>query len=363
MKCEKSFVQLVLFWTKKMQECNPFKMSCKQKLNMFITIVSVIWTMFFLVYFFWWWELLWSLLVLSLYIFILYGVVYLYKRIRKQETPYLKPFFVRWYIRIARLFLLFLIIMFAFTKYQNEINPVSTPIYTLTNWERNIQFQTVMHIWTAKYYSQLLSSLKHSKENWYVLYYEWVVIDDDKKADKFNTALWVNFGASFYESFSKLYWLEHQDNSIFMEVVNDKDFNVDIPISKVIDIYEQKYWEIIYDESKILNVTDVMIQRLASMKEHQLLLLRTIFKSSINFMVKHDNIQSQIVKLLQLNRIIDIILEERNDYLANYILNSDDKNIHVMYGKLHFKWVLERLQKADPRWKVVGYVDAYPTVE
>lgn len=338
-------------------------MNCKQKLNMFVTIISVILSLAFLVYFFWWWELLWSLVILSFYILILYWIVYLYKKIRKQEKPFLKPFFVRWYIRIARLFLLFLIVMFLFTKYQNEINPVSTPMYVLSNWEKNLKFQTVMHIWTAKYYSQLLSLLKESKEKWYVLYYEWVVLDDEKKADKFNTALGVNFGVSFYESFSKLYWLDYQDNSMFMEVVNDKDINVDIPISKVIDIYEQKYWEIVYDESKVLNVTDVMIQRLASMKEHQLMLLRTVFKSSINFMVKHDKIQSQIVNLLQLNRIIDIILEERNDYLANYILTSDDKNIHVMYGKLHFKWVLERLQKADPRWKIVKIIDAYPTVE
>lgn len=338
-------------------------MSFKQKLNMFITVISLIWTWIFLVYFFWWWQLLSSLVVLSLYILILFWIVYLYKKFRKQERPYLKPFFVRWYIRIARLFLLFLIVMFGFTKYQNEINPVSTPMYIVSNWEKNLKFQTVMHIWTAKYYSQLLSSLKESKEKWYVLYYEWVVLDDESKADKFNTALWVNFWVSFYESFSKLYWLDYQDNSIFMEVVNNKDINVDIPISKIIDIYEQKYWEIVYDESKVLNVTDLMIQRLASMKEHQLMLLRTVFKSSINFMVKHDNIQSQIVKLLQLNRIIDIILEERNDYLANYILTSEDKNIHVMYGKLHFKWVLQRLQKADPRWKVVEIIDAFPTVE
>ena len=80
----------------------------------------------------------------------------------------------------------------------------------------------------------------------------------------------------------------------------------------------------------------------------------------LNFFIKNDSIQQVLSDNFTNGDIFAIILDERNDLLTKSIIESEYDKIYTTYGLLHFKWVLELLQKDDPNWKIIEKKELYP---
>ena len=146
---------------------------------------------------------------------------------------------------------------------------------------------------------------------------------------------------------------------MFLWLVNEKDYNVDISIDEIVEIYESKNPENIQETGswsnleKIYNIEEEVLSQLDNLSGKELFLIRYFNQAVINFIMKHDGLRDSILSLTGRDDIFKVILDDRNEFLAENIIESDFKKIYILYGLMHFQWVLEILQANDPSWKVI----------
>lgn len=149
--------------------------------------------------------------------------------------------------------------------------------------------------------------------------------------------------------------------------MNDLDFNVDLNLDQIIEFYEQSTDAIESESNKnilwnssIIDVNAEIIKVLSSLNEKQLNILRYLNKSILNLIIKSEWIQNVLTKNFSNEKLFDIILDKRNEVLADEIITSEYKKIYTTYGLLHFEWTFELLQKEDQNWKIIWRENLFP---
>lgn len=340
-------------------------MNIKQKLTILFFIIIFIWNF----YISWIYAIPNLIFSLAFYSVLIYFLYWLFKKIKDRNFKILnfknyKIYLNEFLYRVSSLIIILIIIIWWFSFYQNDINPAKMPVYEISNWDKTVVFHTMSHIWTKKFYDQVKENIKKLKLNWYVLYFEWVKTWSKENNENFNKALWIKLDNKTYENISKLYWLINQDNSLFLNQVNNKDYNIDISIDDIMEKYKilkNKNWNQnkIYKEP--IDVNNIIINELVKLKENELNMLKYINKSFINLIIKNDNLQSIIQNNFVNKELFDVILNERNKVIAEKIISSEDKKIISIYWLLHFKWIFELLKQKDIKWKIIKIDYLYPT--
>ena len=310
---------------------------------------GIIWTLNFIV-------------TIWFYIIIFYAFHLLWKTIRKQEIEDSIEFMKKFTFKISTLIVFLVSIIGSFSYLSNEIYPAEMPEHTVTNWEKTIVFQAMVHIWKESFYDKVAENLKSFKENWWVYFYEWVRPWSQESADKFNQALWADFNPDFYKNFSKLYWVTYQDNAEFLWLVNDKDFNIDLSIDEIVNLYDERISE---NQNKTtsqdpLDMNKEVEMVLSNVNDKELKLLVYINQAILNLLISSDSLQTTISENFWNKDLMDVILHERNTVLADAIMDSEYNDIYITYGLLHFKWILEILQENDSNWKITNTKYLYP---
>lgn len=310
-------------------------------------------------------SLVFSLAFYSILTYILY---WLYKKILDKNFIFLskqnyKIFLNEFLYKVSSLIILLVFTIWSFAFYQNEINPAKMPIFTLSNWDKTVVFQTMSHIWSLDFYNNVKNNISNLKKNWYVLYFEWVRPWSEENHDNFNKALWVKFDEKTYENMSKLYWLVNQDNEMFLWLENDLDYNVDISIDEVMEKYgniKKASWVENRSYQTPIDAWELIINELSRLRENELKVLRYINKSFVNMIVKSEWLQKAIQDNFANKELFEVILNERNKVIADKIINSDDKQIITIYWMLHFSWVFDLLKQNDIKWQIKKIDYLYP---
>lgn len=258
------------------------------------------------------------------------------------------------------------------------------PLYTLSNGEKTVQFQTMSHIARKKFYNDIQIDILKAKNTWAVLFFEGVQSGSSESKRIFDAALGVELSPELYENFSKLYGVTYQNNDDFLGIVNDQDFNIDLDMDTIVALYKEKeaekFQEIekqkaeanedVYNElarfeektekREVLDINKEVLERLAQLDERQLIFVRYINSSLLNFMIKQETLRNFIIEKLDMESIMSVILDDRNAFLVKNIIDSEFDTIFVLYGLMHFDGVLEMLQESDPRWKIEDVSYSYP---
>lgn len=325
----------------------------------------------------------WIMWIISLFISllfywtILYFLYYLFKIIwskirknnkslkfynKKQYLEFLEIFFYR---ASTSVFLLFTI-LWSFWYYQNIYSPAKMPVYTISNWEKTVIFQAMSHIWTENFYDNVRNNIKIAKENWYILFFEWVRPGRVENVEKFNNALWVEMDQDLYKNMAKLYWLTNQDNSSLLNIVDNKDYNIDLSIDDIVELYEKNNsidsnsGSTIKSKRPAIDANKLIIESLANLNERQLQILRFINKSIINMIIKNETIQNTVVNNFWNKKLFEVILWNRNEVISNAIIESENNKIIITYWLLHFNWVFDLLKNNDSNWKIEKTDYLYP---
>ncbi len=314
-------------------------------------------------------SILETIVYLIIYNLISYGIYILRKKYRNKESLRIEEFSKIFFHKLSLLLSVLILLIWSFAYYQNNIKPAKIPVYTISNWDKIIIFQSMSHIWSQNFYDKVKKNIEKYKNQWFVLFFEWVKPWKQKNEEKFDEALWMNFDKDLYKNISKLYGIVHQENQDFFSIVNSLDFNVDLSIDEIMEIYENKIFskqktkklknnQIPKEEEKkgekwkIMDVNKEVIKILAELNPKQLTILRYINKSIISFIVKNDKVATSLTKL-QNTDLFDVILEDRNINLVNEIEKTKYDKIIITYWLMHFKWVLELLKEKDPNWKII----------
>ncbi len=336
------------------------------KNNILNIIFIILWIIFFSVIFYISWI---NWVLKSILIFIVYSIIafifyFLWKRIRKKEYLSFDKFIFYFFKKVLVWIYISIFIVWTLAYYSNEISPAAMPTYTISNWNKTVIFQTMSHIWSEDFYEQVRQNLIKAKKQWYVYYFEWVRDWSEKNKQAFNKAIWIKFDQNLYKNFSKLYWVVHQDNSIYFNLVNNLDFNVDLSIDEIMQYYKkptmQNNKNTLLQNKEVIDVNAEIIKTLARLNEKELKILRYINQAILNFMISSEKTQNLITNNFWNTKLMSIILGKRNELLSEKIINSEHKKIFITYWLLHFRWVLELLKEDDKNWRIIKTNYLYP---
>lgn len=303
------------------------------------------------------------LIIIWFYLIIAYLIYSLWKKIRKKELMAFEKFAENFLFSLSVIFFLTFWIIWSFVFVINEFFPAKMTEYTLSNWEKTIKFQEMVHIWKEDFYNNIINNLISYKEDWWVYFYEWVRPGSEESQEKFNQALNIKFDNSLYENISKLYWVTFQDNSKFFYLVNDLDFNFDLSMDEIVELYDQKNltWP---TESKlgdsVYDVWAEAIKTLSKLNDRELKVINYVTKSMLNFLMKNTSILNWLTNSYSNENLFKVILDERNKVLVDAIIESEFNKIYITYWALHFDWVYELLKATDSNWKIIEENFYYP---
>jgi len=277
---------------------------------------------------------------------------------------------------------LWLIVISIFLFYQNNINPAKLSINTISNGKQDIVFIEMAHIAWKKYYDKVNSIIKNKSNKWYILYYEWVDLDVDKKTviDK----LWLLPTPETYKDISKALWndVEVQD-SLTMIKNSKKARNTDVKFSELLSNkkidFKSSTWTF---ETKFLDnpiikkdlqkeklkeeinwrgwTIDKLVQNsdFTKVNNNSLLdkALKYFFRWIFNFSIKNNEWIDNILSIFMPEKTAFFwkeVLEKRNKKLVYNIIHQWDKKIIITYGWKHFKGVFDLLKKHNPKWRII----------
>ena len=333
-----------------------------KKFITYSTLLAFAMSMYYLSWLIWVLEFILSLTIYTIVFYILH---YIWVKIRKKQEMYYKEFISYFLNRVATLLLIIVSIIWWLSYYYNELFPAPMPEFTLSNWEKVVKFQAMSHIWTENFYNSIVENLTDFKNEWWVYFFEWVKPWTPENSEKFNEAIWIEFDENLYKNFSKLYWVSNQDNRIFMWLVNDLDFNVDLNMDEIMELYDKKIenkpeWEKEFKSKLPLDANKTIIDTLAWLNERQLKVLVYINQAILNFIIGSEKTQSFLTNNFTNTDLFDVILWKRNEVLSKAIIESEYDKIYITYWLLHFKWVLELLRENNSKWIIFEENYLYP---
>lgn len=290
------------------------------------------------------------------YTIIFYTFHILWSKYRKKEITDSLDYIKIFTFRISVFILVTTSILWWFAYLSNEVYKAKMPEYTISNWEKTVVFQAMVHIASQSFYDEIVDNLTKFKQDWWVYFFEWVKPWTKENMDAFNDAIGIEFESDLYENFSKLYWVTFQKPEDFLWLVNELDFNVDLDINQIIELYNKKNITSWNQKNKLISPIDAnkeILNTLSSLNDRELKILIYLNQAILNLIIWSDSLQWVLSENFNNEVLFDIILNWRNKVLVDEISKSKYDKIYITYWLLHFKWVFEELQKQDPRWQIV----------
>lgn len=321
-------------------------------LKNFFSLIFCLALAWFVFYISW---ILWVLILVLdflIYLIIAFLIYFLVKKFFKKDILSFKEFSYKFIYSFSVALSILFILIWSFSYYVNEKVSINMQEFTVSNWEKTLVFQWMIHIASPDFYEEIKKNLQKYKSEWFVHFFEWVRPGSAENTEAFNKALWVKFDEKLYENMSKLYWVEAQDYEKIIWEISEKDINIDVSLDYIMEEYnklttkENKNQEAI-DISKEI---DLLVNELNS---KQLAVLVYVNKAVLKTMLSNQELLKDFSGMND-KKIFEIILWKRNEILATEIQNSEYKKIYATYGLLHFEWVLKLLQEKDPNWKIIS---------
>lgn len=303
-----------------------------------------------------------SIINIILYSIFFYFLYFLWKKFRNKKYLDFINFLPLFIYKFCLFIYSILLLIFVFVYYNNYLYPASMPQYAITNWNKIIIFQSMIHIANKNFYENVRKDLKEFKANSWVLFYEWVKVDNEESLKKFNQALWLDFSPDLYKNLSELYWVSFQNNDDFLWIINDSDFNIDLDISRIIQIYEEK----IKSKSKqtknleFIDISSEINKYLTYLTQREKILMLEINKALLNFVIKNNSIILNNIDSIWNPELFNVILDERNKNLVNELIESNHSKIFVLYWAMHFDWIYKLLKENNNNWTIIDTKLLYP---
>jgi len=208
------------------------------------------------------------------------------------------------------------------------IQTEDVPVAEFTNNNKTVEFIPMHHVGKPEFYNGVKEIIARCKSDGFIVYYEGTGMitgldsaTRDHYERKFRRMIGVYVDTTGYAHY-------FHERGLFKGLIDQpryyklgidsSDVNVDVKKYKLVDVYEETFGPIKLEQ--------------------------------IDTALRFDQIYPPVLKLPK-EKVMSIILDYRNQNLANYIQHSPDKKIVVIYGEEHLKGTYELLRKLDPAWK------------
>ena len=244
-------------------------------------------------------------------------------------------------------------ILLGLVQFTNNTAPATIPKITISNGEKTVIFQSMIHIGSASFYEDIQRDMENLRGREFVFFYEGVESWTAESVAELSRLTGIEVSEKMYAVFAQMSWLVLQDIERYKDIIPST--NVDISTDEIIAFaQEAQIWAPLPIEN------DLFVQladKYPEFNEFQKRTLRIISRGFLNILLRtytnpalEKNLKAQLP-------IFDIILDKRNTILAEAIIESPVPNIYIHYGALHYAGVLAILQEKDPRWREIARTD------
>jgi hypothetical protein len=239
------------------------------------------------------------------------------------------------------------------------LRPVTVPLATLSNGQKTVVFQGMMHIGTESFYKGVVYDLERALNDGYVLFYEGVAPDPEGDAWFRQTLADGGDLSDNYLAFGKACGLQfqleyftlldadkalHPGRHVIADVTTGdlkREYDRLVRTDPSFAAYARSVGE--RDDQTTSATIANLIGTLDRATPGQRALIGTACRGMVN------TISSKDAPAEPINRVI---LDYRNRALATRIIQSPANRIYVTYGAAHLPGLLRDLQSADPAWQL-----------
>lgn len=261
------------------------------------------------------------------------------------------------------------------------IAPIMMPRITISNGEKTVIWQGMVHLAKKKFYDRLWGEIIFFRNNNYSIFYEGVGFKERLKEND------LKYGYSKANILNVVKQPECLGNLSSLDTV--ADFSIDEFKTALYDNlikrgYSPEYSTFLVDnfkESKSIVMDKHLLQggflfyfliKLIYIKESFSWLIdnNKIFSMKKEKKNKKNNIKNNIEELkkakekgnikwynfLLFGMVMnaDVVIHQRDELLKRHIIEHKNNNIFITYGKGHMPGVFKRLKEADNRWKIIN---------
>lgn len=167
---------------------------------------------------------------------------------------------------------------------------------------------------------------------------------------KLSTLIGTDISEKMYSVFAEMGGLIMQDADAFLGIIPST--NIDFSADDIVAFAEGE---------KMVVPTDVQPDIFQSIREKypsfnpfQKYIAREVSRGLLNILLRSYTNPALPEKLKNTMPVFHIILDKRNELLANAIISSPVPHIYIHYGALHYPGVLALLREKDPRWQEIA---------
>jgi len=112
-----------------------------------------------------------------------------------------------------------------------------------------------------------------------------------------------------------------------------------VSLDEVIEKYESIKSEknIQREYTQALPVSEVLYEQLNRLNEREITILRYVNKAMVNMIIKNSGFSDIMIQNFSNQELFAVILNKRDEVLAQEIITSEDQKIITTYGLLHFQ--------------------------
>ena len=253
-------------------------------------------------------------------------------------------------------FLLLTTLLGSMLVYYNEISPATLSLYTITNGDKTVQFQSMSHIATPAFYKQVASRVQAARGSGATIFFEGVRVEKENTLKDFQKALGFELKDDTYEKLAHFVGLTAQ-NSENTGIHKEVDKNIDVNLEDIMAWYKKKASEKNVYQTQLQTTTPANVEDLLQEAQKTLTPPQRSFLSYVVRGIANSSLDTfsdeASMKNFGKEAILSTIIEERNKIVADAIIKSKEKKIFVLYGALHFSGIYELLSKNDSNWHIV----------
>ncbi len=243
----------------------------------------------------------------------------------------------------------------------NATRPLAVPRVTLTDGEREVVFQGMIHIGSAPYYQAVAFDMTQAADLGYVLFFEGVRAGAPENVQRMNEILGTN-GVNLnqvYDAFAQQCGLHFQNEyfGVFYDDMAsnpDQFVNADVSVDDMMAewdrlLQEHPEWSAAQinerPEEEVDNQLDGMMGRLNSLTPGQQRLTQLACQTVLNV-----NLGQLGGEKPPFNE--NVVVDFRNRNLAEMIMQHPAERLYITYGYDHFRGVYKLLTEANPNWRI-----------
>lgn len=241
-----------------------------------------------------------------------------------------------------------------------ELKPLTVPQATLSNGTKTVVFQGMMHIGSESFYKSVVYDLEEALTKDYVLYYEGVMPDPEGDAWFSETLAGGGDLSTNYKSIGSACGLSFQMDyfqllTFDMRARPERHVNADVTTGDMMREYERLVaadpaFAAAVEADKAPEGEASESERMgdffdwvASATPGQRELVGTVCRGFMTYQIGRKDDGSALNP---------IILDFRNQKLADRIVADSHDKIYMTYGAAHLPGPLSDLQKVDPAWEI-----------